>query len=92
MCVAIPYRVLGVEEDGRAQIEVGGTKHEISTLLVPGVKAGDYVLVYLGYATAKIEEHEAMEVISLFQEIAEAETLLNSYPLRGKANKRREQQ
>lgn len=85
MCIAIPYRVLEVSGNGRVQIEVGSSRHEISTLLVPEVKAGDYVLVYLGSATAKIEEQEAMEVMSLFQEIAEAETLLDSYPLPGES-------
>ena len=83
MCVAIPYKVLEVNEGGRALIEDGGMKQEISTLLVPEVKAGDYVLVYLGSATARIEEEEAREVMRLFQEIAEAEIALNSHPLQG---------
>ena len=90
MCIAIPYRVLEVSGNGRAQIEVGSTRHEISTLLVPEATVGDYVLVYLGCATARIEEQDAMEVMSLFQEIAEAETLLDSYPLREEVNKRRD--
>jgi len=90
MCVAIPYKVLEVSENGRAQIEVGSIRQEISTLLVPEVAVGDYVLVYLGCATAKIEEYEAIEVLSLFQEIAEAETLLDSYPLPEEVNERRD--
>ena len=73
MCLAIPYKVLEVKEEGRAQIEVGGVRGEISTLLVPGVKAGDYVLLYLGSAVAKIDEEEAREVMRLYQEMAEAE-------------------
>ena len=75
MCVAIPYKVLQVKENRRAQIEVGGTRQEISLTLVPEVKVGDYVLVYLGFATAKIEGNEAIEVMRLYQEIAEAEML-----------------
>jgi len=72
MCVAIPYKVLEVEGDSRAQIEVGGTKQEISTLLLPEAKVGDYILVYLGSASARIEEHEAMEAMRLYHEIAGA--------------------
>jgi len=87
MCVAIPYKVLEVRGNGRAQIEVGSTRQEISTLLVPEVTVGDYVLVYLGCATARIEEQ-----MSLFEEIAEAETLLDSYPLRGRSKKTEGQQ
>ena len=73
MCIAIPYKVVEVEGDRRARIEVSGAKQEISTLLVPEVKVGDYVLVYLGSATARIKKQEAMEVISLFQEIVGAD-------------------
>jgi len=75
MCVAIPHKVIEIKESGQAQIEVGGTRQEISVLLVPEVEVGDYVIVYLGFATAKIEEEEAVEVIRLFQEIAAAEVL-----------------
>ena len=78
MCVALPYKVLEVNENGRAQIEVGGNRQEISTLLVPDeVKVGDYVLLYLGSAAAKIDEHEAMGVMHLYQEIAEIEAPLS---------------
>ncbi len=73
MCVAIPYKVLEITGDGRAEIEVGDARQEISTLLVPDAEVGDYVLVYLGSATARIEEDEAIEVMRLYQEIAEAE-------------------
>ena len=75
MCVAVPHKVIEIKESGQAQIDVGGTRQEISVLLVPEVKVGDYVIVYLGFATAKIEEEEAVEVIRLFQEIAAAEVL-----------------
>ena len=73
MCVAIPYRVLEVNENGRAQIEIGSTRQEISTLLVPEVKVGDWVLVNLGSVVAKIDEDEAKEIINLYREIAAAE-------------------
>ena len=41
--------------------------------MVPEVKAGDYVLVYLGAATTKVEEDEAAEIVRLHQEIAAME-------------------
>ncbi|MFC1979617.1 HypC/HybG/HupF family hydrogenase formation chaperone [Chloroflexota bacterium] len=75
MCVAIPYKVLEITGNGRAEIEVGGARHEVSTLLVPDAKIGDYVLVYLGSATTRIEEGEAIEVMRLYQEISETKML-----------------
>lgn len=73
MCLAIPYRVLEVKGKGRVEIEVGGVRQEISTLLVPEVEAGDWVLVNLGCVVARIEEEEAREIMRLYQEMAEAE-------------------
>ena len=75
MCIAIPYEVVEVNENCRAQIDVAGSRREISTLLVPETKVGDYVLVYLGAATARIEEHEALEVMRLFEEMVDAAAL-----------------
>lgn len=71
MCISIPYRVLELGDNGRAQIEVNGVGRNIDIRLVPEVKKGDYVLVYLGVATAVIQEEEAEEVMRLLQELAE---------------------
>lgn len=75
MCVAIPYKVLEIDDNGLAQIEIGGIRRPVSLALVPEVKTGDWVLVHLGSAIAKIDEDEAREIISLYREIAAAETL-----------------
>jgi len=75
MCVAIPYQVLEIDGNGLAQIEIGGIRRPVSLALVPEVKTGDWVLVNLGSAIAKIDEDEAREIISLYREIAAAETL-----------------
>ena len=74
MCVAIPYKVLEVNENSWAEIEIADARHKVSLVLVPEVKAGDWVLVNLGNVVAKIDEDEAGEIIKLYEEIAEAET------------------
>jgi hydrogenase expression/formation protein HypC len=71
MCIAVPYRIVETNENGRAQIEVGDSRQEIIVDMVPDVKVGDYVLLYCGTAVTKIEEAEALEVLSLFREMAE---------------------
>lgn len=73
MCVAIPYKVLEVSDNERAQIEAGGIRQQVSLALVPEVKVGDWVLVNLGSVVAKIDEDEAREIINLYREIAAAE-------------------
>jgi hydrogenase expression/formation protein HypC len=71
MCIAVPYRIVETSENGRAKIEVGDSRQEILVDMVSDVKVGDYVLLYCGTAVAKIEEAEALEVLSLFREMAE---------------------
>lgn len=92
MCVAIPYQIIKVLENGKAQIDVSGVRQEISMLLVPEAKAGDYVIAYLGSAVAKIEEEEAVKVMCLYQEMAEVELLPDISPIPEKALKAEEKQ
>lgn len=70
MCWAIPARVLEIEGDGQAAVEVAGRRRPATLHLLPEVKVGDYVLLYLGCGVAKIEEEEALEVLNLWREMA----------------------
>ena len=72
MCLAIPAKVVKVKQNGRADIEIAGKRQEISLLLLPEIRAGDYVLVNLGQAITKLDEDEATEVLRLYQEITQA--------------------
>ena len=73
MCLAIPYKVLKIDENSRAEIEAAGARQKVSLEILPDVKVGDWVLVNLGFAVAKIEESEAEEIRQLYQEIAKEE-------------------
>lgn len=75
MCLAIPYKVLEVKGNSRAEIEFAGARREVSLQLLPEVEVGDWVLVNLGSVVAKIEEDEAQEIMHLYREITEAEIL-----------------
>lgn len=74
MCVAVPYKVLAVD-DGRAEVEAAGVRQEVSLAMLPDVAVGDWVLVYLGAVAAVIDEAEAMEVLRLFEELAQLEAV-----------------
>jgi len=78
MCVAIPYKVLEVKGNSRAEIEIAGLRQEVSLQLLPEVEVGDWVLVNLGCAIARIEEDEAREIMHLYREIVEVEPLKDS--------------
>jgi len=73
MCLAIPAKIISIEED-IAKVDFGeGVLREVNIALV-NAKVGDYVLVHAGYAIQVLDEKEALETIRLWNEILEAET------------------
>jgi hydrogenase expression/formation protein HypC len=73
MCLAIPAKVISLEED-KAKVDFGeGVLREVNVTLV-NAKVGDYVLVHAGYAIQVLSKEEALETISLWNEILKVET------------------
>ncbi len=72
MCLAIPAKVVSRKED-KAQVDFGeGVLREVNITLVDA-RVGDYVLVHAGYAIQVLDEKEALETLSLWNEILDAE-------------------
>ena len=71
MCLAIPAKVTRID-GGTATIEMAGVTRETSIALLPDVHLGDYVLVHAGYAIQKLDEAEARETLSMFDQSAQA--------------------
>lgn len=62
MCLAIPGEVISVfERDGVrfAEVRFGGVAREVCLHAQPHARAGDFVLVHVGYAIATIDRAEA---------------------------------
>ena len=72
MCLAIPALVKSIKGN-EAEAELGGMSRQISIVLTPEVKVGDYVLLHTGYAINIIDEKEAEETLKLFREMASLE-------------------
>ena len=70
MCLAIPARVTEVLADGMARISLDGVTKVISVALVDDVRVGDYIVLHVGYALAKIDEVEAERTLALLREAA----------------------
>jgi len=70
MCLAIPARIVELQED-RAVVDAMGNRFNAKTTLLPGVKIGDIVLVHAGFAIHAIEEEEAKKTWQLIAEIDE---------------------
>lgn len=58
MCLIAPARVLSVG-DGDATVLLGGRERRASTLVVPQVEAGDWVIVAAGTIMQRLDADEA---------------------------------
>jgi len=74
MCLAVPTLVTSID-GSMARIEVGGVEREISIVLTPEAKVGDYVLIHTGYAIGVLAPEEAEESLRLLRELEEAAEL-----------------
>lgn len=68
MCLAIPARVVRIEDGDLAIVDLGGVRKEISLALVEGVALGDYVIVHVGYALTRLDPDEAKQTLALMAE------------------------
>lgn len=72
MCLAIPGKISSVV-DGDAHnrqgtVDFGGILKEVDLSLVPEAGMGDYVLVHVGFAIARVDEEEAQQVFQYLEE------------------------
>ena len=70
MCLAIPARIVKLEDD-RAVVDAMGNQFNAKTTLLPNAKLGDLVLVHAGFAISTIDEDEAKKTWHLIEEIDE---------------------
>jgi len=70
MCLAMPTRVIEIDQGGLAKVDLGGVQKQISLALLDDVVVGDYVIVHVGFALQKLDPLEAEKTIALFQEMA----------------------
>ncbi|MCX7994633.1 MAG: HypC/HybG/HupF family hydrogenase formation chaperone [candidate division WOR-3 bacterium] len=68
MCLAVIGRIERIDGD-TALVEIMGVRKEISIVLTPEAKAGDYVMIHAGFAINLVDEKEAKETEKLLREI-----------------------
>ena len=75
MCVGIPGRITELidTDHHRAIVDVEGVRREINVDLVAGdeggISEGDWVLIHVGFAMAKIDEEEAQRTLSFIRDL-----------------------
>jgi hydrogenase expression/formation protein HypC len=73
MCLAIPVQVKEILPDDMAKVTLDGVSMVVSTALVDDVQVGDYLVLHVGYALAKIDPEEAERTLQLIREAAMGE-------------------
>jgi len=71
MCLAVPARLVACCGTN-ATADLHGNRVEISTLLVPGCKTGDWVLLHAGFAIQRLDEQEAQETWAVIKDLRNA--------------------
>ena len=71
MCLAIPARIVQLESDGLAEVDILGVSRQISIDLTPQAAVDDYVLVHAGFAIEVVDEAFAQETIDLIRQFPE---------------------
>jgi hydrogenase expression/formation protein HypC len=66
MCLAVPVRVIELHGADEALVDLGGVRKAISLALVDDIAVGDYVILHVGYALAKLDAAEAERTLALF--------------------------
>lgn len=78
MCLAIPGRVISTYREHdmlMGKIDFNGIKKPACLEHVPDVSEGDYVLVHVGFALARIDESEAKQVFDFLKSINQLDEL-----------------
>ncbi len=76
MCLAIPGKILELEEVGGlrvARVQFGGIARPVSLDFVPEAILGDYVMVHVGFAISRVDQVEAERTYQLLQEMGALE-------------------
>jgi len=86
MCLGIPGQIVSIDDAARkiATVEVGGVTRKINIACIVNEShpvegcVGDWVLVHVGFAMARIDEHQAAETLRILKELGDAQEQLEA--------------
>jgi len=74
MCLAFPGKIVSIDENNQAVIDVEGTRREASLdLMDEKVTVGEYVICHAGFAIHKVDEELALEQLDMLRQLLEDE-------------------
>ena len=81
MCLGIPGRIVKIDDVAKklATVDVSGIKRQVNIACIVNEEhpvascVGDWVLVHVGFAMSRIDEHEAALTLQILTELGEAQ-------------------
>jgi hydrogenase expression/formation protein HypC len=80
MCLGVPGQVQQIYEANGARmgrVNFGGIVKDVCLAYLPDIQVGDYTIVHVGFAIAKIDEASAQETLRTFAEMGLLDEELN---------------
>jgi hydrogenase expression/formation protein HypC len=89
MCLGIPGRIVAITDEARklATVDVAGVKRTVNVACIVDQAhplqscIGNWVLVHVGFAMARIDERQASETLAILRELGEAQAELDAMRL-----------
>jgi hydrogenase expression/formation protein HypC len=69
MCLAIPARVILMNENQMAEVDIHGVTRTVSLSMTPDAEVGSWVLIHAGFAIQVVDEEFAAESWELIKQI-----------------------
>lgn len=93
MCLGIPGKIVEIvnSDMALAMVDVGGVRRVVNIAFVVDAEhpaaacLGDWVLVHVGFAMSRIDQHEAALTLALLREVGEVEAELQAMRLSAQA-------
>ncbi len=81
MCVGIPGKIIKITntKDNLAMVDVSGVKREVNIACIVDADhsakscVGDWALIHVGFAMARMDEKEAAKTLKLLHELGEVQ-------------------
>ena len=74
MCLAVPGKVMTIDDSSvprMGTVNFGGVEKQICLDWLPDARVGNYVIVHVGFAIAKLDEEDAQLTLRLQREMSE---------------------
>jgi hydrogenase expression/formation protein HypC len=74
MCLGIPGRIVRIDDAAKklATADVAGVQRQVNLACTPQAAVGDWVLIHVGFAMARLDEAQAAETLQILKELGEA--------------------